>query len=44
MILEHGWKQSDAVRAIAEKNGMTHEKIMDYGGNIRGAVLRTLEK
>lgn len=40
MILEHGWKQSDAVRAIAEKNGMTHEKIMDYGGNIRGAVLK----
>ncbi len=44
MILEHGWKQSDAVREIAAKNGMTHEKIMDYGGNIRGAVLRTLEK
>ena len=40
MILEHGWKQSDAVRAIAEKNGMTHEKIMDYGGNIRGALLK----
>ena len=40
MILEHGWKQSDAIRAIAEKNGMTHEKIMDYGGNIRGAILK----
>jgi len=40
MILEHGWKQSDAVRAIAGKNGMSHEKIMDYGGNVRGAVLR----
>ena len=40
MILEHGWKQSDAVREIAAKNGMTHEKIMDYGGNIRGAVLK----
>ena len=44
MILEHGWKQSDAVRELAAKNGMTHEKIMDYGGNIRGAVLRTREK
>lgn len=42
MILEHGWKQSDAVRAIAEKNGMTHEKIMDYGGNVRGALLKNL--
>jgi len=40
MILEHGWKQSDAVRETAEKNGMTHEKIMDYGGNIRGAALK----
>ncbi len=40
MILEHGWKQSDAVREIAEKNHMTHEKITDYGGNIRGAVLK----
>ena len=40
MILEHGWKQSDAVRAIAGQNGMSHEKIMDYGGNIRGAILK----
>lgn len=40
MILEHGWKQSDAVRTIAAQNGMTHEKIMDYGGNIRGAILK----
>ena len=44
MILEHGWKQSDAVREIAVNNGMTHEKITDYGGNIRGAVLKTREK
>ncbi len=42
MILEHGWKQSDAVRDIAAQNGMTHEKIMDYGGNIRGALLKKL--
>lgn len=40
MILEHGWKQSDDVKNIAEQNGMTHEKIMDYGGNIRGALLK----
>lgn len=42
MILEHGWKQSDAVRIIAAKNGMNHEKIMDYGGNVRGALLKNL--
>ncbi len=40
MILEHGWKQSGAIKAIAEQNGMTHEKITDYGGNIRGALLK----
>ena len=40
MILEHGWKQSDAVKDIAAQNGMAHEKIMDYGGNVRGALLR----
>lgn len=39
MILEHGWTQSDAVKAIAERCGMNHAKIMDYGGNVRGAVL-----
>lgn len=42
MILEHGWKQSDAVKKIAEKNCMTHEEITDYGGNIRGAVLKSM--
>lgn len=40
MILEHGWKQSDAVKSIAAQYGMTHEKIVDYGGNIRGAILQ----
>lgn len=40
LILEHGWQQSDAVRAIAEKYGMTFDIIRDLGGNIRGAVMR----
>ena len=39
MILEHGWKQSDAVCAFAETCGMIPEIIKDYGGNIRGARL-----
>ncbi len=43
MILEHGWKQSDAVKAMAEENCMSYEKIMDYGGNIRGAVLKNTD-
>jgi len=40
LILEHGWKQSDSVREIAEKNGLTFDTIRDFGGNIRGAVMR----
>lgn len=40
MILEHGSTQGESIRKIAEENGMTYEKITDYGGNTRGAVLR----
>ncbi|MBQ4353274.1 MAG: peptide chain release factor N(5)-glutamine methyltransferase [Clostridia bacterium] len=40
MLLEHGWQQGDAMEKIAEENGMTYEKVFDYGGNIRGAKLR----
>ena len=40
MILEHGFEQGDKVKNIAEENGMTYKKILDYGGNTRGAVLR----
>lgn len=40
MILEHGWKQGEAIRTVAENNGMTYEAIFDYGGCCRGAVLK----
>ena len=43
MILEHGWKQSDAVMTIAAQNGMTGEIIRDFGGNIRGCTLKRTE-
>ena len=39
MILEHGWQQSEAVTAIAVKNGMNAKIIKDFGGNIRGCIL-----
>lgn len=42
MILEHGWQQSDDVLAIARQNGMTGEIIKDFGGNIRGCVMRNV--
>ena len=40
LILEHGWKQSDAVGEIARQNGMTAQIIRDFGGNIRGCILK----
>ena len=40
MILEHGWQQSDAVGEIARQNGMTSQIIRDFGGNIRGCILK----
>jgi len=40
MILEHGYKQSDAVCALAEKYGMKPEIIRDLGSNIRGCRCR----
>lgn len=40
MVIEHGYAQSASVISIAEKNGMSAEVLRDYGGNLRGAVLR----
>lgn len=40
MLLEHGASQGESIRALAEANHMTYEKILDYGGHTRGAVLR----
>lgn len=39
MILEHGWRQAEAVENIARENGMQYRCLYDYGGNARGAVL-----
>ena len=40
LIIEHGAAQAAAVEKIARENGMTYEKIKDYGGHDRGAELR----
>ena len=40
MILEHGWRQGDEIKAIAESCGMTYKPIFDYSGHCRGAVLK----
>ncbi len=40
MILEHGWQQSEAVLKIACDNGLSGDIIRDFGGNIRGCVLK----
>ncbi len=39
MLLEHGYKQADAVCRIAEHFGMNHETLVDYSGNPRAAKL-----
>ena len=40
MLIEHGWQQADAVRKIAEAEGMTCASLKDYGGNDRVAEMR----
>lgn len=39
MIIEHGWRQAEAVEKIAHENGLAYTKLIDYGGNARAAVL-----
>lgn len=39
MIVEHGYRQSEAVCAMAAEYGMAARVIRDYGGNVRGAEL-----
>ncbi len=40
MIVEHGWKQHEAVAEIAESCGMSCTGLKDFGGNIRAAEIR----
>ncbi len=44
MLLEHGWRQGEAVKQIAERQGMTCRAIKDYGGNVRVAELRNTKQ
>ena len=40
MLIEHGYRQADAVSAIAGANGMEAETVKDYGGNDRVSVMK----
>ena len=40
MVIEHGWRQGEAVRRMAEEYGYAYASVLDYGGNTRGAELR----
>jgi release factor glutamine methyltransferase len=40
LLIEHGWQQADAVRAMAEAEGYAYAAITDYGGNVRAGELR----
>ncbi|MBR5311479.1 MAG: peptide chain release factor N(5)-glutamine methyltransferase [Clostridia bacterium] len=39
MLIEHGASQADAVKRIAEENGLSCRCIKDYGGNDRCSVM-----
>ncbi len=39
-VLEFGFDQKEALRALFERNGMEYEFFRDYGGNDRGACVR----
>ncbi len=40
MLVEHGWRQADAVRHLAEAEGYAYSPLRDYGGRIRAAEMR----
>ena len=40
LVIEHGWRQAEAVRTMAERAGLTYAPIRDYGGNTRAAEMR----
>ncbi len=40
LLIEHGWRQAESVRGIAEGAGLTYAPLYDYGGNIRAAEMR----
>lgn len=43
MLVEHGWRQSEAVLSIAASNGLSATPLRDYSGNPRGCRLRSPE-
>ena len=40
LLIEHGWRQAESVRAMAEGAGLTYTPLYDYGGNVRAAEMR----
>ncbi len=40
IIFEIGYDQEEALRAICQKAGCAHEFFLDYGGNIRGVIIK----
>ena len=43
LLLEHGWRQADAVRRMAEAEGYEYACLRDYGGNVRAAEMRRIQ-
>lgn len=44
IIFEIGYDQEEALRSLCENAGLEHEFFKDYGGNIRGIVIKPFSK
>ena len=40
LLVEHGWRQAEAVKALAESAGLTWRPLYDYARRIRAAEMR----
>ncbi|MBE6724758.1 MAG: peptide chain release factor N(5)-glutamine methyltransferase [Ruminococcaceae bacterium] len=42
LLIEHGWRQAEAVRRIAEEAGLGWAPVYDYGGRVRAGEMRRM--
>lgn len=40
LLIEHGWRQAEAVRSLAEAAGLAWSPLYDYGGRVRAGEMR----
>ena len=40
LLIEHGWRQAEAVQSLAEEAGLKWSPLYDYGGHVRAGEMR----